>query len=254
MNKENNYGFYTVVAGLSAYLIYDHLNTKSKLNKLSAPITFRYKPHDSILINYNSGKMIDHTYEKYGSIYYTHKDNSNEGWRNCFLLRHELTPNINYIKEQRYVKNSIVYWSELFNITSEFDEILSHWLVHFYSRRNWPYPKKIYYWRKMVTDGSPLDIKQNSLGFKKTGEYSIYENQILRYDDYGNILFGAAGTAFGLSREVLQLGSNLNQISKLSFDDSKDTYSIDVGIKIYKERFSASLEDFNKLFINKKIA
>jgi hypothetical protein len=64
-------------------------------------------------------------------------------------------------------------------------------------------------------------------------EWSIYIKTLVRYDDYGNILFGAAGTAFGISRRELFFGANINQIVKSGLDESKDTFSIQRGINIY---------------------
>ncbi|MCF8326561.1 MAG: hypothetical protein K9I84_16515 [Leadbetterella sp.] len=56
---------------------------------------------------------------------------------------------------------------------------------------------------------------------------------MVRYNDYGNILFGAVGTAFGISKRDLFFGANINQILKSGLDESKDTYSIQRGNAIY---------------------
>jgi hypothetical protein len=63
----------------------------------------------------------------------------------------------------------------------------------------------------------------------------LCSDYLVPYDDYGNILYGAAGTAFGLTETELLLGANLNQIFKGGLDESKDTYSIQRGIKMYKK-------------------
>jgi hypothetical protein len=254
MNKIIKYSLYSSAVGLGAYFIIDYLNTKSEVNKLKGQISFRSKPHDAILINFNSGEILDHTFEKYGAIYFTNENNSYSGWRNCYLLRHALTPNEKHQSVHKFVKNSIVFWSDLNDLTKEFNDILFKWIIHFHKRRSWDYYKKLRYWRGMVTDHAPLDIKRNIFSIKKTGEYSKYENHVLRYDDFGNILFGAAGTAFGISRDMLQLGANLNQLTKTGLDDIKDTFSIDVGVNLYKERFESSLESYNQLYLDQKIA
>jgi hypothetical protein len=85
----------------------------------------------------------------------------------------------------------------------------------------------------MVNDYKPLDIKRKEFHPSAVSEWSIYNNTLVRYDDYGNILYGAAGNAFGISEDDLFLGANWNQILKSGLDESKDTYSIKRGINIY---------------------
>jgi hypothetical protein len=85
----------------------------------------------------------------------------------------------------------------------------------------------------MVNDYKPLDIKRKEFHPSAVSEWSIYDNTLVRYDDYGNILFGAVGTAFGISRRDLFFGANINQILKSGLGESKDTFSILRGIEIY---------------------
>ena len=94
--------------------------------------------------------------------------------------------------------------------------------------------QKLIFWQTMVNDYKPLDIKRKQFHPSAVSEWSIYNNTLVRYDDYGNILYGAAGTAFGIAEEDLFWGANLNQITKSGLDESKDTYSIKRGIDIYK--------------------
>ena len=98
----------------------------------------------------------------------------------------------------------------------------------------------------MVNDGKPLDIKNKDWKPKFKGEWSVYNNTLLRYDDYGNILYGAAGAAFGLDKFTLIVGANLNQITKTGFDDEKDTKSILRGIRLYQDFLKASVPNFIK--------
>jgi len=62
----------------------------------------------------------------------------------------------------------------------------------------------------------------------------------MRYDDYGNVLFGGVGDAFGISKDWLLLGANVNQIFKFSevsgMDDIRDQYGILRGIHLYRTR------------------
>jgi len=86
-----------------------------------------------------------------------------------------------------------------------------------------------------VDDNAPFDIKNGKYHPKYIGEWSWFNGNILRYDDYGNMLYGAIGVAFGFSDFYLQLGANINQLGKTGFDDGKDTYSIDKGINKSKK-------------------
>ena len=51
--------------------------------------------------------------------------------------------------------------------------------------------------RNAFTDGAPFDIKLSSYHPGRIGEFSFYNGRLVRYDDYGNMLYGACGTAFG---------------------------------------------------------
>lgn len=248
MNKKLDYLLYTGLTTLGGLILYDYYRVRKELAVMQTPISFQYRPADSILINLDTGRIIDHTFEKYGVIYYTSKENRYEGWKNCYLLRHRITLRENY----SYSKNEIVYLRNLGDFTYEFNNILLKWCGHFYERRHWLYPQKLAYWRSKVTDNAELDIKNNIFKPRRIGEYSLYESSyILRYDDYGNILYGAAGTAFGINESILQLGANLNQMGKFGIDDPNDTEAIKLGIKIYNERYKKAFDIFNSKLIGK---
>jgi len=70
----------------------------------------------------------------------------------------------------------------------------------------------------------------------RIGEFSFYNGRLVRYDDYGNMLYGACGTAFGFGQSRLLLAANVNQIMKLGFDDAHDVFNIKRGIQIYNNR------------------
>jgi hypothetical protein len=90
--------------------------------------------------------------------------------------------------------------------------------------------------RNAFTDGAPFDIKLSSYHPGRIGEFSFYNGRLVRYDDYGNMLYGACGTAFGFGQSRLLLAANVNQIMKLGFDDAHDVFNIKRGIQIYNNR------------------
>ena len=98
----------------------------------------------------------------------------------------------------------------------------------------------------MVTDGAPADLKDfnnaNSFHPRRIGEWSWYNGRLMRYDDYGNMNYGALGTAFGSSEGTLKTGSNINQFfknlnpwNKLTgfADEDRDSEMIQIGINYY---------------------
>ena len=138
-------------------------------------------------------------------------------------------------------KGEPVLWNNLQDHTLKFNSLLKYW-TNYFSGIKANYENRMFskwkYWVSMVDDNKPLDIKRKSFRPSVIGEWSIYNKTIMRYDDYGNMLYGAAGTAFGFSENVLLFGANLNQLSKSGLDESKDTYAIRRGIAIYKKHLS----------------
>jgi hypothetical protein len=129
-----------------------------------------------------------------------------------------------------------VLWDNLQDHTKKFNQLLKYWIKYFSELKpsfEDNYFQKIIFWGSMVNDYKPLDIKRKEFDPSAVSEWSIYNDTLVRYDDYGNILFGAAGTAFGISRRDLFFGANINQIVKSGLDESKDTFSIQRGINIY---------------------
>lgn len=115
------------------------------------------------------------------------------------------------------------------------------------------YKRKLQEFRKLVTDGAPYDIKvaeggafsiKNRDAFRNG--YAFYDNQLFRYDDFGNFNYGVAGKAFGLSEFILELGAGVNQLSKPNVphsifsygDEDKDNYMIRQGFKYYNKKFN----------------
>jgi len=138
-------------------------------------------------------------------------------------------------------QGELVFWDNLQDHTTKFNLLLKYWIEYFSKLKplyNNDYNQKKYFWRSMVDDHKPLDIKRSEFHLSAISEWSIYNKTSVRYDDYGNILYGAVGTAFGIKEEDLFFGANLNQILKSGLDESKDTFSIKRGIAIYKNHIA----------------
>ncbi|MEZ4774753.1 MAG: RHS repeat-associated core domain-containing protein [Bacteroidia bacterium] len=79
----------------------------------------------------------------------------------------------------------------------------------------------IWTWKQAVTDHSYFDSKNDkeSLLYKKTFPeiakfYGFFEGRLLRYDAFGNLAFGAAAKAYGLSLTLNLFGGGMNQLYK----------------------------------------
>ncbi len=226
-----------LVISNSANWIYD------AIQKNDCPFEFgnHFPTLNALLINTNSGKVIDENLVVEGFIFLTDM-NVHKGWSHSFKLKHCL--NISGISGGLpSKKGDSVQWWKLQNHTKDFNNLLLHWISFFENKKNQyddsltDTANKVLYWRSMVNDGKHLDIKKSSWSPAIKGEWSKYNDTLLRYDDYGNILYGAAGAAFGLEERHLLTGANLNQLKKTGFDDIKDSYSIKRGTAIYKNNF-----------------
>ncbi len=215
--------------------------------------SFNYENHfpilNTLLINTYNGRIIEENQVKEGFIYLTDKNNHN-GWSHSFKLKHCL--NIKGKYGGLPSKNGdFVQWYKLQNHTKEFNKLLIYW-ISFFENEKEKYGNsiidrfaKLIYWRSMVNDGKQLDIKKSEWAPKYKGEWSKYNDTLVRYDDYGNILYGAAGAAFGIEEMLLLSGANLNQLKKSGFDDLKDSYSIKRGVAIYKNYSRRIKESIN---------
>lgn len=227
-----------LVISNSANWIYD------TVQKTNCPFEFdnHFPIPNTLLININIGKIIQENQVEEGFIYLTDY-NDITGWSHSFKLKHCL--NISGISGGLpSKKGDSVQWWKLQNHTKDFNKLLLDWITFFENKKNEyddtviDYINKLWYWRSMVNDSKPLDIKKLNWSHAVRGEWSKYNDTLVRYDDYGNILYGAAGAAFGLDETTLLSGANLNQLKKTGFDDEKDSYSIKRGIAIYKNNFN----------------
>jgi hypothetical protein len=210
------------------------------INKLAKNVcdysyTKNLPKRNSVLVNINTGKVIENI-EKPHFIFVTKNYDAKEGWQSSSPLLHCIEKLEGQAGGRPSKQGDPVFWDNLQDHTEKFNQLLKYWIKYFsvlkptYENN---YNQKLLFWYSMVNDYKPLDIKRKEFRPSAVSEWSIYNNTLVRYDDYGNILYGAAGTAFGISRRDLFSGANLNQIVKSGLDESKDTYSINRGINIY---------------------
>lgn len=124
------------------------------------------------------------------------------------------------------------------DVTSKLNTLMSDFDSDYKDYSANPVTKLHTFWG-LVETGSRADVK-NSV-FKKY-DYYIYNAELYRRDDLGNIFFGYAGKVFGYSDTFLESGAGFYQIysgtSSWSyysswFDDPRDTEMIGLGISIY---------------------
>ena len=235
-NKLTQVGVGIMLANISNYIF-------DLIQKPKCP--FQFKNHlpkpDTLLINNNYGNILQMNEVKDGDVFLTDKYDST-GWSSSFKLTHclDISGNSGGLKSK---KGDSVKWSKLKDYTEEFNSLLKRWIYFFEKQKvnfnDSPggYSKKLLFWRSMVDDGKQLDIKNGRWAPKFRGEWSKYLNTLVRYDYYGNILYGAAGSAFGIDEPTLLAGANLNQLQKTGFDEEKDFFSIKRGINLYKSSF-----------------
>ena len=210
------------------------------INKLTKNVcdysyTKNLPKNNSLLVNINTGKVI----ESFGNphfIFVTKNNSAKEGWQSSSPLLHCIKKLEGQAGGRPSKQGDPVFWDNLQDHTEKFNQLLKYWIKYFSALKPTyenNYNQKLLFWYSMVNDYKPLDIKRKEFHPSAVSEWSIYNNTLVRYDDYGNILYGAAGTAFGISGKDLFWGANWNQILKSGLDESKDTYSINRGINIY---------------------
>jgi hypothetical protein len=118
-----------------------------------------------------------------------------------------------------FLKDVTVDFNNILESTKEYFTVLGKKIDSNYDPNNLESQRSKFYYklqvfRNNVNDRAKYDIKANGFGIKELGYYSIYKNQLFRYDDYGNYNYGVAARAFGLSLSVAELGAGINQLSK----------------------------------------
>lgn len=190
---------------------------------------------NSVLVNINTGKVIENVGKPH-FIFVTKNFSAKEGWQSSSPLLHCIKKLEGKAGGRPSKQGAPVLWDNLQDHTKKFNLLLKYWIKYFSELKpsfEDNYFRKMIFWGSMVNDYKPLDIKRKEFDPSAVSEWSIYNNTLVRYDDYGNILFGAAGTAFGISTRDLFFGANINQILKSGLDESKDTHSIQRGIALY---------------------
>ena len=210
------------------------------INKLTQDVcdysyTKNLPKKNSLLVNINTGKVIENIGKPH-FIFVTKNYGAKEGWQSSSPLLHCIKKLEGQAGGRPSKQGEPVFWDNLQDHTKKFNLLLKYWIKYFSElkpRFEDNYFQKMIFWGSMVNDYKHLDIKRKKFHPLAVSEWSIYNDTLVRYDDYGNILFGAAGTAFGISRRDLFFGANINQIVKSELDESKDTFSIQRGINIY---------------------
>ena len=210
------------------------------INKLTQDVcdysyTKNLPKKNSLLVNINTGKVIENIGKPH-FIFVTKNYGAKEGWQSSSPLFHCIKKLEGKAGGRPSKQGEPVLWDNLQDNTKKFNLLLKYWIKYFSELKpsfEDNYFQKMIFWGSMVNDYKHLDIKRKKFHPSAVSEWSIYNDTLVRYDDYGNILFGAAGTAFGISRRDLFFGANINQIVKSGLDESKDTFSIQRGINIY---------------------
>jgi RHS repeat-associated protein len=142
-----------------------------------------------------------------------------------------------------------VYEEDLLDLTTEFINVVTLGLPEFTGLQYKLFPDVRF--RNLVTDGAKFDLKSMittdgtpSYSAAVIGEWSFFNGKLRRYDDYGNISFGAFGLEAGYHKSTLLFGSNGNQLFKDWFgntsgsgDEPRDVQMMKLGFKLYEQGY-----------------
>jgi len=142
-----------------------------------------------------------------------------------------------------------VYEEDLMDMTVEFQNVVAHGLPEFTGIARGFFPDIRF--RNLVTDDAKYDLKSRitsdgtpSYAAAVIGEWSFMNGTLRRYDDYGNISFGAFGREAGFTKVYLRFASNVNQLFKDWFgdtdgsgDEPRDVQMINLGFKLYEQGY-----------------
>jgi len=142
-----------------------------------------------------------------------------------------------------------VYEEDLIDMTTEFQSLVAHNLPVFTGIAGGLFPDIRF--RALVNDGKKFDLKSTivtdgtpSYAAKIVGEWSFFNGTLRRYDDYGNISYGAFGKKAGFTSVYLRFGANINQWGKDLFgdtdgtgDEPRDVKMINLGFKLYEQGY-----------------
>lgn len=142
-----------------------------------------------------------------------------------------------------------VYEEDLLDMTVEFQNVVAHGLPEFTGIARGFFPDIRF--RNLVTDDAKYDLKSKitsdgtpSYAAIVIGEYSFFNGTLRRYDDYGNISYGAFGREAGFTKAYLRFGSDVNQWGKDLFgdtdgsgDEPRDVQMINLGFKLYEQGY-----------------
>jgi len=95
----------------------------------------------------------------------------------------------------------------------------------------------------MVKTGAKYDLKNHAYNRNKIGYYSLWHGRKMQFGDYGQINYGVAARAYGLSLEDAIHFAGINQIIQLKpnwkntkgwFDGPGETELIIQGYNMFK--------------------
>lgn len=220
---------------------------------------------DTLLYNQDTGKLLDRKLGEGKSAIYTVSGDYDEEniWGSASPLVHQVGQRSGGVSGKSFRNNhplkgigtkvgGQVYLEDLLDMTSEFNTLIADKMGLFESLNDysssWGYiSPKFLVFKDWVTDNGPFDLKslkrsnETSYAAIVIGEWSILNGELRRYDDYGNMSYGAWGRSAGFTTKDLIRGSNLNQIWKGMFgktnmggDETRDVNMILRGIREFR--------------------
>ncbi|WP_143053789.1 RHS repeat-associated core domain-containing protein [Parapedobacter koreensis] len=220
---------------------------------------------DTLLYNQDTGKLLDRKLGEGKSAIYTVSGDYDEEniWGSASPLVYQVGQRSGGVSGKSFRNNhplkgigtqvgGQVYLEDLLDMTSEFNTLIADKMGLFESLNDysssWGYiSPKFLVFKDWVTDNGPFDLKslkrsnETSYAAIVIGEWSILNGELRRYDDYGNMSYGAWGRSAGFTTKDLIRGSNLNQIWKGMFgktnmggDETRDVNMILRGIREFR--------------------
>ncbi len=156
------------------------------------------------------------------------------------------------MRKKGWHRGKQVYEEELLDLGREFYNIINNEKEFFRKisdTKNTNWFQRLNIFESLVNTDGPYDLKSTtrsnidkipSFAFSNIGEYSLMGGYLLKYDDYGNLAYGAWGKAFGYSRQELldaadlaQKLSNITSFKGWVGDPERDRTMIKIGFAIF---------------------
>lgn len=126
------------------------------------------------------------------------------------------------------------------NVTSELNAVWEREAARAEKHASEPLLSRFIWLYEQAKSGGPWDLKSK---LEWNYNHFVYGDMVIERDVPGNILFGYAGTALGIPRQLLLGGAGAYQILSGTsyigwyaswFDDPRDQEWIEFGIKMYQ--------------------